>query len=411
MEPLPTFDQALAERLRELRKGWNLSLEDVAAAARSLGLDWSRGTVWAIERVERRPGGSGSRRLGMSEFLVLSAILERALARDRARRQVSLDDVMPRADQVVIGTLRLPGEVLRATLKGSPFNPDDFEDPELRSQHLARSKEREALEALARAVMPELADEVLTWARSSVERSVAHKLEVAPELAAMAGYRRWGKSLTAHRDELVPEDPRAAPNDEAARRRRNADRGHATREILGDVRFLEVLQELQDGLEGPIAPGDARFAGQERCRWCEGDGLILCPGSRGRTLSVGQRSVDDIRRVLVARYCEDEELRIRIDTEALAQHDQTHGEGEEPCVWCGGIGDAPAFVPCPRCWGSGVDRDPEACIPAPSAAPRRGLGSTEDSVPIPRPILRALVAAYLDDGELRAQIDERIGAS
>jgi hypothetical protein len=407
MGSLPTFDQALALRLRELRDLWGLSLEDVAASARSIGLDWSRGTVWAIEKVERDSSGSGSgsRRLAMAELLILPAILQRAGAAQGVQRDVSLDDVMPRVDHVRIGTLRLPGEALRGVLRGSPIDTFALEDPELRSQQPERSAERGALESLVRAQIPQAATEVLAWARLPVERSVARRLDVAPELAAMAGYRRWGASLTSHRDEIASQHSKPTSSDVEARRQLTAVRGHATREILNDDDFLEAVRGLSDMMKRSMGPGDLAQPDQP-CRWCRGAGLMLCPGSRDRPGSL-DRSVEDIRNALVARYCEDEELRLRIDAEALAGPESSHHAAGERCLWCDRVGPDAGHFRCPRCLGSSVD--PEACPPGGATLdPELSPG---DRSRVAGRVLRALIDTYLDDDRFQRSIRERIDAN
>ena len=227
MKPVPSIDEAMALRLRELRSRWGLSLEDVAASARSIGMDWSRGTVWAIEKVDRDSKASGSRRLAIGEFLLLPAILQGAVASRGLLPEVTLADVMPQVDQVRIGSLRLSSDELRGVLAGSTLNPRALANPELRTEQ--RDEERDALEFLARARIPDAADEVLAWGRLPVERSVGRRLDVAPEIAAMAGYQRWGASLTVHRDEIASANSKPTSTEDEARRQLTATRGHATR--------------------------------------------------------------------------------------------------------------------------------------------------------------------------------------
>lgn len=403
MQQVPSFDEAVALRLRELRSLWGLSLEDVAASARSIGLDWSRGTVWAIEKVDRDSKASGSRRVAIAEFLLLPAILQGAAASRGVPQEVTLDDVMPRVGHVRIGALRLPSDELRGVLAGSILSPSALVDPELRTEQ--RDEERDALEVLARARIPDAADEVLAWGRLPVERSVGRRLGVAPEIAAMAGYLRWGASLTAHRDEIASQHSKPTSSDVEARRQLTASRGHATREILKDAEFLEAVRGLSDMLKRSMAPGDL-IQPDQPCRWCGGTGLMLCPGSRDQPGSL-DRSVEDIPPALVARYCEDPELRVRIDVEALAGPESSHSAAGERCVWCEAVGPDAGFFSCPRCLGSSVD--PEACLPGgASIQPELSPG---DRSRIAGRVLRALIDAYLDDERFQRSIRERIDAN
>src|SRR6266487_813652 len=67
----PTLPKALGGALRQRREGLGLTQDHVARQARSLGLDWSRPVVAAIER--------GSRSLDLAELTVALTILEASL--------------------------------------------------------------------------------------------------------------------------------------------------------------------------------------------------------------------------------------------------------------------------------------------------------------------------------------------
>jgi hypothetical protein len=280
MEMLPTFDQALAQRFRELMERWSLSQVEIAEGARSIGLDWSRGTVWALQRGDR--GGAGTRRFAVSEFLALPAIFERALRLRGATQHFTLDDVMPRADEVSIGVLRLPGEALRQSLCGSSFGPDRFEDPALVEQRERLSAEREAIAEIATTEAPEVAKRIPLWARGSVERSVAERLDVSPELATLAGYLRWGESLTIVRNKGLASGAGEGSLFGEAGANRSAARGHATRDILADEGFGRLVRTMGDWvtvLAGAKRRGQALEAGDPR---------VPAPGSRAR--GTGERT-------------------------------------------------------------------------------------------------------------------------
>ncbi len=123
-EAVPTLDRALATRMAHLRARESLTLDDVATGARSLGLAWTRATVWAIEKVDVRSGGRGTKRLSVGEFLLLPMIFERASAIHHRPRTFTLDDFRPRDDEVSIAGVVIPRGAVQALMRGSSINPD-----------------------------------------------------------------------------------------------------------------------------------------------------------------------------------------------------------------------------------------------------------------------------------------------
>jgi transcriptional regulator with XRE-family HTH domain len=123
------IDQALGRRIAQLRARHQLTLERVAAAAREIGLSWSRQTVWAIEKSGTRPSGIGTRRLNVAEFLLLPTIFETALAArgGKVHPPLTVDSFLPRDEHVDVGRLRMPSEALRRALKGASLSLKQFE--------------------------------------------------------------------------------------------------------------------------------------------------------------------------------------------------------------------------------------------------------------------------------------------
>lgn len=251
-----TFEQALAQRFAELRNRYQLSLEDIAAGAQSLGFDWTRGKVWAVEKLAKGTGTAGTRRLSVSEFLALPAIFERAL-RQRGVKNLTFDleKFLPRDERVSIGVFTIPGDAPAAILRGSSFNFDRFEDQALQAARAASSARTQILEEVARQQVPEVAHEIPRSARGAVERSVAKKLGVPPELVAIASEQRWGESLTARRNGLIPADPPDDLPEDQAKAWRNAARGHATRDIVGDGEFRRLVESLKERYASALDEG------------------------------------------------------------------------------------------------------------------------------------------------------------
>lgn len=118
MKDADPIDQALGQRIGELRAMYGLTLESVAAAAREVGLPWSRGTVWALEAYGSRRRGAGTRRLNVAEFLLLPRIFETAIAASgvEPRSPLTVAAFIPRGQYVDMGGVRLPTRVLRRAL-------------------------------------------------------------------------------------------------------------------------------------------------------------------------------------------------------------------------------------------------------------------------------------------------------
>jgi hypothetical protein len=64
------IDECIARRIRAIRRASDATQDDVATAARSVGIHWTRPTVCAIENCQRK--------VQCEEFLLLSEILWRA---------------------------------------------------------------------------------------------------------------------------------------------------------------------------------------------------------------------------------------------------------------------------------------------------------------------------------------------
>lgn len=108
-----SMSEVAGERARALRLDAQRSLEDVATAARSLGLPWSTGRVGDFEAGRAAPS--------LPTLLVVAAALG-----DVIGRPISLADLFDGAGDVAINdSLRIPLPNLRALLSGryAPFSP------------------------------------------------------------------------------------------------------------------------------------------------------------------------------------------------------------------------------------------------------------------------------------------------
>jgi hypothetical protein len=208
LKPVPaqprTLLQLIGARMRALRDARGLLQEDVAAQARSLGFDWTRGTVAMLE--------AGRRRLTLEEWLLLPQVFDRADA-----APLTLPECLPDA-----GVARLTPyaavevDVLRAVCRGQTMD---------------------AAWAAAAA-----ADPVTLASRGEAERKAAQALHLSAHAVARAAQRRWGRSLTEERDHRFAEkwtqlyEPPVPALTDVAPGFVQALKGHITRQLLAELR-------------------------------------------------------------------------------------------------------------------------------------------------------------------------------
>src|SRR5512132_3956447 len=109
MSKFLTVDQAIGQRLREVRLELGLRQDQVAEAAGRVGLGWRQSTVAAIE--------GGRRALSLGEWFLLSTVI--GFATGYATHQVELADLLPASGRVALSEETTADvEVLRAALAG-----------------------------------------------------------------------------------------------------------------------------------------------------------------------------------------------------------------------------------------------------------------------------------------------------
>jgi transcriptional regulator with XRE-family HTH domain len=225
-----TVDQAIGQRLKELRLELGLRQDQVATAARKAGLDWTQATVAAIER--------GNRALSLGEWFLLSTVI--GFATGYATHQVELADLLPASGRVALSEETTADvDVLRDALAGRLTDPDrkvlaDFDTPFIRRanegirRHVAKMKE---LLPLWRGMTMNGYRDAQNAARGDAERKAARKLGVEPLRLSAAAHGRYGRSFTEERDARVADQ---APAD-ASPRSLQALRGHVTRAMLAEL--------------------------------------------------------------------------------------------------------------------------------------------------------------------------------
>jgi transcriptional regulator with XRE-family HTH domain len=223
-------DHAVGSRLRELRLELGLRQDQVARAARQVGLDWTQATIAAIER--------GDRALELGEFFLLPSVI--GFAGGWTSGWPQLAEFFPASGRVALSMETTADvDVLRAELAGqldedSRHPLGDYDTPVARKTHEGMQRQFATLREMAQ-LWPGMrlrdAEDAEEAARGDAERKAARKLGVRPLVLSAAAHGRYGRSFTAERDARVAEQ---APAD-AAPRSLQALRGHVTRAMLAEL--------------------------------------------------------------------------------------------------------------------------------------------------------------------------------
>lgn len=230
-EPLLLQD-LIVENMRRIRRERGLLQEDVATAARWVGVMWSSVTVTQIE--------SQNRLLSLDEFLLLPLILK-----CKIKDLLATDD----QDQLIklgFGTV-LDAETVAelVSTKGPQLRDDQVPMlPGLEEKLDSRIKEAISFTGLEPTLLSYLA--VREGARGEAERKAAQTLKrPAVEITALA-LRLWSRSLTEERDARAEEQKSEGKEVRAVR-------GHITRTLLEDIDngFVARLEVIGEKLPDP----------------------------------------------------------------------------------------------------------------------------------------------------------------
>lgn len=221
IEPTP-LRRVIASNMRRIRNERGLLQEDVAAAARWVGLRWNSVTVTQME--------SGKRAIGLDEFLLLPLVL-RCSVKDLLRADGE--------DLVELGYDTYLSPSLLADL-ASESGPrlDENRLPMVPFLGKLEDKIKRAID------QAELEPTLLTYlrvreaARGEAERKAAQTLKISAVQITAYALRLWGQSLTEERDSQ-------ALKLEAGEKETRAVRGHITRNLLNEI--WDLSEEAQYG--------------------------------------------------------------------------------------------------------------------------------------------------------------------
>ena len=208
------LQDVIVNNMRRIRRERGLLQEDIATAARWVGVMWSSVTVTQIE--------SQSRLLSLDEFLLLPLILKcrikDLLATEEPDQRIKLG----------FGTIfdaKTVGELVSA--EGPQLKDHQIPMlPGLEEKLDSRIKEAISFSGLEPTLLSYL--KVREGARGEAERKAAQTLKrPAVEITALA-LRQWSRSMTEERDARAKEQTSEGKETRAVR-------GHITRKLLGDI--------------------------------------------------------------------------------------------------------------------------------------------------------------------------------
>jgi transcriptional regulator with XRE-family HTH domain len=242
--PPVLLQSVITDNMRRIRRDRGVLQEDVAMAARWVGVMWSSTTVAQIE--------SGVRQLSLDEFLLLPLIL-----RCTIKDLVAVED----EDQSVklgYNTILDPDAVAElVSVEGPQLRDDqipmlpgleDKLDPKIRDAIYDCGLEPTLLSYL----------KVREGARGEAERKAAQALKwPAVQITALA-IRLWSRSLTEERDSQAEEQASKG-------KEKRAVRGHITRQLLLEIQdeWYQRLKTMEE--ERPDKPVKLKpVSGDER---------------------------------------------------------------------------------------------------------------------------------------------------
>jgi len=209
----PTLQEVLAENIRRVRQDEGLRQDEVAAKARSAGLEWTSVTVATIE--------SGQRAIAAEELLLLPIIFDRPL-----NEFIETDaDVVQVSD-----TAAVLSDTLRAVVTGRWDTRPTLARRAI--PYLAERRDPKIMKAIKKY---RLEENLLTYfliaegQRGEAERKAAQTLKVDATEITAAAIALYGRDLTTERDARASEEGRKERDSRAVR-------GHITRSLLAEIR-------------------------------------------------------------------------------------------------------------------------------------------------------------------------------
>jgi transcriptional regulator with XRE-family HTH domain len=226
-----SLDATIAQRIRELREARRIRQDDLATAARSWGLPWTRATIASIE--------TGKRKLSVAEFIALPSMLTYAGIRGPMGKYVELADLLPEEGWIGLAAkVSIHAKALQHTLRGRAGHSWSEGSFSRNPVFAARDKSdaAKALRRVAARIWPQASERAVAAAEAEAagdaEQKAALRLGRSPFEIAVGARMLWGQSLTKERDEQVSRLVTNGPDP----RRVQALRGHVTRKLLSQLK-------------------------------------------------------------------------------------------------------------------------------------------------------------------------------
>ena len=223
-----TIREVVGENVRRIRDEAGARQDDVAAAARGVGLSWTRSKITALE--------SGEKALDLAEAVLLAEAMGEVVG-----HPVGVADLLAGDGAVRLSRVRvLHRKALRRFLDGDPVKMLVRDIPGGRAR--ARNALGQALAGMKRAgVMAgaEISVDLMMHAEKhagEAEERAGRTLGVSKMDVAYLAVGLWGRTLVEERDRRVGDDVPPAS--------RAAKRGRVTRQLVEDLSVR--LEEVSD---------------------------------------------------------------------------------------------------------------------------------------------------------------------
>lgn len=229
--------EVVGENVRRIREAAGARQEDVATAARGMGLSWTRSKVAALER--------GDKSLDLAETVLLAEAIGEV-----AGQPVSLSDLFAGAGAVRLSRkMLLTRDALRRFVGDEPVqllltdvpDQDVWIQAAIAGVQAATEAVPAKLERMRLLAGPGVAMQTLVHAEAvvgEVEERAGRSLGLSKVEVAWLSVRLWGRTLGEERDARVTEDVPTAT--------RSAMRGRVTRELVKELRArLEEVSNVQ----------------------------------------------------------------------------------------------------------------------------------------------------------------------
>jgi hypothetical protein len=223
-EELLTLRQWIGQAVRRLRDEHGRRQDDVAVAARSVGLAWTRGKVAELER--------GGKAIPAEELLLLPVVLAYA-----GCGEPQLRDLIPdgQHEELVLNSrVAMPAHVLHRIAEGTArFFDYSFSEPAAASRSYDWAQNSRYMRGHEAIWQGEPQGGIKSYEDShrDAERDAARRLGVPAEALSSAAHATWGRGLTEERDARVA----AAAEDGADERSLQAARGHVARTLYREL--------------------------------------------------------------------------------------------------------------------------------------------------------------------------------